>query len=172
MRSAHDSRSRTMIVGCVLSMVAFAVPLGGCPENAGDTCSDYVPPASFDAQNPKVSFAKDVMPIFAQSCAFSSCHGSSTGSNNGVFLGGTDPNRVHQALVDVRSGRLPSKSFVKPNEPNESFLLRKMDGTQCVLDPECTSADCGQSMPKNDDVLPVATRDTIRRWIAQGAKND
>lgn len=163
--------SLPVAVGTLLSMIAFAVPLGGCPGDE-DTCKDYTPPASFDAQNPQVTFAKDVMPIFAQSCAFTSCHGSSAGSANGVFLGGTDPARVHQAIVDVRSSKLPTMSFVKPGDPRESFLLRKMDGSHCLLDTQCTGGDCGQSMPRNDETLSVETRDTIRRWIAQGAKND
>lgn len=158
-------------VGTLLSMIAFAIPLGGCPGD-DDVCTDYSPPASFDAQNPKVTFAKDVMPIFSQSCAFASCHGSASGSANGVFLGGTDPIRVHQAIFDVRSSKLPTMPFVKAGDPRESFLMRKMDGSHCLLDAQCTDNDCGQSMPKNDETLSVDARDVVRRWIAQGAKND
>jgi hypothetical protein len=156
--------------GTFVSMIAFAVPISGCPGD--DVCSDYNPPASFDATSPTVSFSKDVLPIFSKSCAFTSCHGSATGSSNGVFLGGTDPARVHKAVVDVRSSKLPTMSYVKANDPRESFLMRKMDASHCVLDAQCTSADCGQSMPQNDETLPLETRDTVRRWIAQGAKND
>ncbi|MBX3264457.1 MAG: hypothetical protein KIS78_23130 [Labilithrix sp.] len=155
-----------------LAMIALVVPLGGCPGDEPSACTDYSPPASFDAQNPAVSFSNDVMPIFAQSCAFSSCHGSASGSSNGVFLGGTDASRVHQAIVDVRSTRLAEMSLVKPGDPRESFLLRKMDGSQCALDDRCTGGTCGQSMPQNDDPLPLEARDAVRRWIAQGAKND
>ena len=172
MRFASPLTSKVPVaVGTLLSMVAFSVPLGGCPGDE-DTCSDYTPPASFDALNPTVSFARDVMPIFGEGCAFASCHGSASGNTNGVFLGGTDPARVHQAIVDVRSSKLPTMSFVKAGDPRESFLLRKMDGSHCVLDAQCTGNDCGQSMPRNDDTLSLDERDTIRRWIAQGAKND
>ncbi len=161
-----------MAVGTLLSMIAFAVPLGGCPGDDKAVCKDYSPPASFDAQNPTVTFAKDVMPIFSQSCAFTSCHGSASGNANGVFLGAADPVRVYQAIVDVRSSKLPTMSYVKPGDPHESFLMRKMDGSHCVLDAQCTGTDCGQSMPKNDETLPIESRDIVRRWIAQGAKND
>lgn len=157
--------------GTLASMIAFAVPMSGCPDDS-EVCSDYSPPASFDANNPTVSFSKDVMPVFTQSCAFTSCHGSSTGSANGVFLGGADPTRVHKAIVDVRSSKLPTMSYVKASDPRESFLMRKMDGSHCVLDAQCTSGDCGQSMPRNDETLSLETRDKVRRWIAQGAKND
>ena len=43
---------------------------------------------------------------------------------------------------------------------------------QCALDAQCTSGSCQGSMPKNDKPLAVETRDIVRRWIAQGAKND
>jgi hypothetical protein len=152
-----------------VSVVALAVPLGGCPDS--NVCEDYAPPASFDLQSPQVSFSKDVMPIFAQSCAFSTCHGSAS-NPNGVFLGGSDAATIHRALVDVRSSKLPTMSFVKPGDPRESFLMRKMDGSHCVLDAQCTDGDCGQSMPRNDDTLSLETRDKVRRWIGQGAKND
>jgi hypothetical protein len=163
---------RPIAVGSLLSMLAFAVPLGGCPDDAAAECSDYSPPASFDALNPTVTFAKDVMPIFSKSCALVSCHGSTTGTTNGVFLGGTDATRVHQSIVDVRSSKLPTMSYVKPGDPHESFLLRKMDASQCMLDAQCTGADCGESMPRSGETLSIEQRDTIRRWIAQGAKND
>ena len=164
--------SLPIAVGSLLSMLAFAVPLAGCPGETEGTCKDYSPPSSFDAQSPTVSFAKDVMPIFAQSCAFTSCHGSPTGSTNGVFLGGGDAKRVHEAIVEVPSTKLPTMSFVKAGDPRESFLLRKVDGSQCALNAQCTGSSCGDSMPHNDDALPLELRDTIRRWIAQGAKHD
>jgi hypothetical protein len=168
-RSVFQPRKFLAAAGILASTIAFAVPLGGCPDD--EVCRDYVPPGSFDAQNPKVSFSRDVMPIFSQSCAFTACHGSISGNPNGVFLGGNDPQKVHRAIVDVRSGRLNTMSFVEPGEPRESFLLRKIDGSHCVI-PECASTDCGKAMPRSDDKLPLETRDVVRRWIAQGAKND
>lgn len=137
---------------------------------SGDGCKDYEPPASFDAQNPKVSFSKDVVPIFKQSCAFTSCHGLE-GSSNGVYLG-QDQAKVHQGLVDVRASELPTMPFVKAGDPRGSYLMRKVDGSQCTLDAQCVDKSCGQTMPRGEGLLPVETRDTIRRWIAQGAKND
>lgn len=145
----------------------------GCSDGDGDgggSCKDYEPPASFDAQSPKVSFSKDVMPIFKQSCAFTSCHGLE-GSDNGVFLG-QDQAKVHQGLVDVRASELPTMAFVKAGDPRSSYLMRKIDGSQCVLDAQCVDKKCGESMPRGEGLLPVDTRDTVRRWIAQGAKND
>jgi hypothetical protein len=168
--------SRRIVVKAMTSVVtfvamgSFALPLGGCPDD--QVCRDYVPPATFDAQNPPVSFSRQVMPIFGNHCALPSCHGSAFGSANGVYLGGTDAAAIHKRIVEVRSSELPTMSFVKAGDPRESYLLRKMDGSTCLLDAQCTDASCGQSMPRNDETLPIEQRDLVRRWIAQGAKND
>jgi len=155
----------------VSSVVALAALSCNGDDGGSGSCKDYSPPASFDAQNPKVAFAKDVVPIFTQSCAFSACHGSSAASN-GIALGGGDGPTIHKAIVDVRSSKLASMSFVKPGDPSQSYILKKMDGAQCTLDAQCVGGTCGESMPKGEGTLPVETRDIIRRWIAQGAKND
>jgi hypothetical protein len=63
-------------------------------------------------------------------------------------------------------------AIVKPGDPRESFLMRKIDGSHCVLDAQCVGSTCGESMPRDEEIMPIETRDTIRRWIAQGAKND
>lgn len=154
----------------LVSMLTTAAPLGGCSSD--EECADYTPPASLDLQTPAASFSRDVFPIFGSNCTFASCHGSTLGNANGVFLGGTDPVAVQKAIVDVRSGKLPTMSFVKPGDPRESFLLRKMDGSHCVLDAQCTDSDCGKTMPREGDKLSIEARDTVRRWIAQGAKRD
>jgi hypothetical protein len=156
------------------STSALAFSLLGCSSDeppGGGSCIDYQPPAGFDALTPAVSFSRDVMPVFKQSCAFSTCHGSTTGPANGVFLG-DDAARVHKALVGARSGELATMNFVTASDPRQSYLMRKMDASQCALDAQCTGGSCQGSMPKNEDPLPVDKRDIVRRWIAQGAKND
>lgn len=155
------------------AMLALVLALTGCPseESSAGGCKDYLPPASFDATTPSVSFSKDVMPIFGRSCAFSTCHGSNVGTANGVFLG-RDATRVYTAIVGVKGDELPTMAFVTPGNPRESYLMRKMDATQCLLDAQCKDGTCRDSMPKNDESLDVATRDVVRRWIAQGAMNN
>jgi hypothetical protein len=160
----------TMTVALLALAVSCAI---SCTSSSGggSTCNDYQPPAGFDTAAPVVSFANDVMPIFGQSCAFSTCHGSSTGPANGVFLG-KDAARVYTAIVDVRGDELQTMPFVKAGDPRASYLMRKMDGSQCALDAQCAGGSCQSSMPKNESLLEVAQRDIVRRWIAQGAKQN
>jgi hypothetical protein len=157
-----------------LLLVAAFAALPSCTSSGGgggSGCKDYDPPSSFDAQNPKVSFKTDVMAVFKQSCAFSTCHGATTGSSNGVFLG-ADPAKVRASTVNVKASELPTMAFVLPGDPKNSYLMRKMDGSQCTLDAQCTGGSCQSSMPKGEQPLPVETRDVVRRWIAQGAQDN
>lgn len=164
--------SPTSNVARAVSIAAAVAALSGCSSGpSASSCDDYQPPASFDPSAPAVSFARDVMPVFTQSCAFSTCHGSAIGTANGVFLG-RDPQRVHAALVNVAGEKLAGMSFVTPGEPQKSYLMRKLDGSQCALDADCKGGSCQGSMPENTSPLDVRTRDIVRRWIAQGAKND
>jgi hypothetical protein len=159
-----------VLSGLALAALAFAASQCSSDPPAS-SCVDYQPPAGFDATTPAVSFSKDVMPVFLRSCAFSTCHGSSVGRANGVFLG-NDAARVHAAAVNVASEELTTMRLVTPGNPAGSYLMRKMDGSQCLLDAQCSGGSCQESMPRNQAPLDVGTRDVVRRWIAQGAKND
>lgn len=160
-----------LVIATSVSMLDAGAATLGCSSD-GALCRDYTPPSSFDPNVPKVSFVRDVMPVFANSCAFTSCHGTAFGDANGVFLGGTDPAKILAATVDVPSRALPSMVYVKPGVPHESFLMRKVDGSQCVLKASCVNGDCGKDMPRDEGRLDLESRDAIRRWIAQGAKKD
>jgi hypothetical protein len=149
-----------------------ALLLVGCPEEEERICTDHQPPAGFDAMNPPVSFSGAVVPILNRSCAFSDCHDAV--SRNGLALGDRPLGAatVHPKLVGRPARVLPSMSYVTAGNPRESFLMHKIDGSHCTLDARCENGNCGTSMPRTSDLLEESERDVIRRWIAQGAKND
>jgi hypothetical protein len=161
----------TLLGGITL---ASALTTTGCPGSDEKTCSDYMPPASFDATAPVVLFRRDVVPIFTKSCTFTTCHGSQSGNANGVYLGGvgSDPAAVRAGIVDKPAPELPSMAIIKPGAPHDSYLMRKMDASNCLLTAQCMNGDCGDSMPKNDEPLDEDTRNFVRRWIAQGAQDN
>jgi hypothetical protein len=145
---------------------------GGGP----DVCTAHQVPASTDLTTPKVSFANDVAPIFARSCALggATCHGTPKGATGIVFLGlvdgGVPASTIRSGLVGVLTSVLHSMSYVTPGDPSQSFLMHKMDGDQCLFDSQCVGKYCGMLMPQTADTpLEVDTRDTVRRWIVQGA---
>ncbi len=92
-----------------------------------------------------VDFARDVKPIFEQSCV--ECHG---------------PDKVKARLRMDSSAALlkggKSGALFKAGDPENSLLLRRVLG----LDGE-------DQMPLDKDPLTEAQIDVLRRWIAAGA---
>lgn len=164
-------RCSSFVVSLVMVTATLGVTLTstGCPSSDDKVCSDYTPPAGFDEKTPVVSFREKVFPIFAPSCKFSTCHGNEFGDANGVYLGSPDPSLLRANLVDKPAPELSTMSFVKPGDWRNSYLMRKLDGTQCLLNAQCKDGDCGDSMPRGNDLIDQAVRDDVRRWIAQGA---
>jgi hypothetical protein len=137
-------------------------------------CVSYT--TSSDLTTPKVSFTTDVVPIFQQNCISASCHGIADSPKGNLFLGalsahGSDSGKVHSDLVGVTTTQLPTMNFVAAGDPTHSYLMHKLDNDQCMFQSDCVAADCQQSMPFSDKLLPDETRDIVRRWIAQGAPN-
>lgn len=160
----------TSFATAVVAMLVSTPATTACSSDI--SCSDYNPPAGFDGTAPTVSLKNDVFPIFSQSCAFTSCHGATDGNPNGIFLGGADASKVRAGIVNVRSGELSTMSFITPNDAHNSYLMRKMDSSQCLLNAQCTDGSCGDSMPKNSDPLDPGVRDVVRKWIIQGAPDN
>ncbi len=177
------SEATAPLLASVFAM-GLASGLAGCsssgdpaPASAADAgCQAYVVPAGTDLAAPVVSLSTDiVLPIFSKTCAFSSCHGG-TNNNHGIYLAGDAPS-IRKALVNVAATNAPGLSLVVPGNPGASFLMHKIDGDQCTLLAKCTGGDCGTSMPQASaslgaPLLEVGQRDTLRRWIAQGAPDN
>ena len=157
----------------------------GCSTGPGGPdagCMAYVSTADLGA--PVVSFAADVMPIFRANCALTAaCHGDpSSVSEHRPFLGYPNPDAgtvtgktIIDGIVGVKSDEDLLMDYVAAGDPKHSFLMHKLDDDQCTLVDQCMMGisfrpNCGVFMPyQAPDILDVHTRDTIRRWIAQGA---
>jgi hypothetical protein len=152
-------------------------------DDGGVTClGTFVSCA--DLTTPAVSFQNDILPILRPGCSIagSTCHGTPSVVMQqrpyfGNFDGGTDASQVLQGIVGVKSQEDPQMDIIAPGDPSQSYLMHKIDGDQCTLVSACkngntTYTDCGQQMPYSSPPLDPATADVVRRWIAQGAKND
>ncbi len=155
-----------------LFIVVNALACSPAPQQAcvaGDT------PITTDLTQPKVSFKQDVIPVLQHDCALSACHGSTLGTNNGVYLGtpagSVDASRVYAAIVNAKSGEATGFVYVAPGDLSRSYLQRKVDGDLCSIANQCAKG-CGLVMPREASQLDVPTRDVFRRWIAQGAANN
>lgn len=167
-------------LGALGALAVFALACGGsnpsstevsptepAPSASATTTNACEPHASSaDLTSPPSTFEADVAPVLATSCGFSSCHGSRGPSNHGVYLGASAD--VVKAGLLKPSQTLPSMNLVVPGDPAKSFVMHKLDDDLCTL-AACANDACGRSMPSGNPLLPEATRDAIRRWIAQGA---
>jgi len=159
---------------------------GGGGTDSGDNCPPPMgcptpDPATTTLDSPTVSFSADVVPLFQKSCSLSSsCHFSPGGGGPTLlYLGGPtsmppDGAGILKAIINVKSAELPSMNYVTPGDLTNSFLMYKMDGELCQFT-TCSNnpvSSCGVVMPQLQCALPGATRDIVRRWIAQGAMNN
>jgi hypothetical protein len=133
---------------------------------------------------PVVSFKADVLPILRTSCGLSiSCHGGENGPGGQHYLGpkNSDPAPT-AAQIDLIFAQWINQppvikagmDLIEPSDPEHSFFMHKLDGLECSK-LTCSGVECGKLMPPGatEKVLyDAAKRDTLRRWIAQGAKND
>jgi hypothetical protein len=158
-----------VVVSCSSLLACSSGDSSGADPKA---CVAHTNPPAAELASPVTSFETDVAPILARSCAFSSCHASQRSGNHGVFLAAKsseDMKAVKASLVRA-SVAMPSMPYVTPGDPDKSFLLHKLDGDLCAFEESCVGGSCGSSMPQGNAILPEASRDAVRRWIAQGAK--
>ncbi len=164
---------RAAAVSAALALAACGTPPPVWEVDAGP-CTPYAAPAKSQLMSPAVSFKSEVMPVFSASCASSSCHGIADAPKGALFLGaqlqhGSDATAVWSALVAKPSAQLPAMAFVTAGEPENSYLMHKLDSDQCMFESSCVGHDCLRSMPYDTSALAVEKRDVVRRWIAQGA---
>jgi len=115
--------------------------------------------ASFNVVDPvaqpetPVDYATEIQPIFTERCL--ECH-IGNGAPHGLEL---DEGKSYAKLVNVNSDEVPTLKLVKPNNPDDSYLVQKVEGTAAV----------GVRMPQFRTPLTEDQIALIRRWITEGA---
>lgn len=94
--------------------------------------------------------------IFTPRCV--ACHNGSGGSLPGS-MNLSNATASFNSLVNVFSEQVGTLRRVLPGNPNDSYLVRKLEGTQAV----------GERMPQGGPFLNQATIDQVRDWIQAGA---
>ena len=97
--------------------------------------------------------------VFTPTCAVSGCHTGPTGGAlpAGLNLGNADASFAN--LIGVASVQQPTLSRVAAGDPDNSYLVQKLEGT----------AATGSRMPLGGGALDQALIDDIREWISNGA---
>ena len=135
----------------------------GCDgvNNAGCTTPGYQPFLGTSLTDPKMTTAQ-IAAIFSTAVG--------------------QPAQLQTSTLDGSMVGNPDMSIIKASDPANSFMMYKLDGAFPMPDNTmevtcstltCASAtSCGQAMPAGGPAIGLTDRNTIRSWIAQGAKND
>ena len=110
----------------------------------------------------QVTLSGDVQPIFTSNCALSGCH-AGTNPQEGMNL---SAGQTFANVVNVQAMELSTMNRVTPDEPDNSYLVHKVQGTHLNV------GGSGNQMPLGRSPLTQTDIDLIRAWIEAGALPD
>ena len=153
---AGDDVYRTLLFGDGI-LDTTGIPLDGDEDgNPGGTFE-----FAFQVETPPppaATFTAIQNTIFTPTCAVSGCH---TGANppDGLNL---SAGLAYTDIVGVASVQMSTLSLIAPGDPNNSYLVRKIEGSGIVAN----------RMPLGGDPLSQAQIDLVRQWVSEGAANN
>jgi hypothetical protein len=104
----------------------------------------------------------EVEPVLVANCATSGCHGTlnpNPAPRPMVLAAG----QAYDNIVNVASVQVPGMQRIRPGQPQNSYLIHKLDGSHTTV------GGSGSRMPLGRAPLSEANIDLIRRWVAAGA---
>ena len=135
----------------------FAYIIAGCTAGSGEGLDVSGRPLSEGGDVPLAATLASIQAnVFNPSCIV--CH-SGAGAPQGLRL---DSASSFTSLVAVPSRQSGSVLLVSPGNPDQSYLIHKLEGTAAE----------GEQMPLGGPPVPQATIDFVRQWISDGALPD
>jgi len=157
MRTLGTAKIALLAVSCVLT--ACAGSGGGGGGGAKPACK---PPATTT-----VSFATNVQPIFNRSCAPPGCHVPPVPTGPVDLTAGT----AYSQIVNVKSAQVPSLKRILPGNPDQSYIIRKIEGGPNIAGVQMPQGCPGA--PLNSAKCPSADEiAAIRQWVTECALNN
>jgi hypothetical protein len=108
--------------------------------------------------DPTATFTRVQNEIFTPTCGAIGCHDTLGHQESQILTAG----RSYANTVGVPSVEMPQLLRVAPNDPNNSYLYRKITGAGIT----------GDRMPQGGPYLTDAQTKLVRDWIRRGAPND
>ena len=124
----------------------------------GELKTPTEPGSGGDPIDPTATFTRVQNEIFTPTCAAIGCH-DPLGQQSGMVL---SAGRAYANTVNVASVEMPSLMRVRPSDPANSYLYRKITGAGIT----------GDRMPQSRPPLSDAQIKLVRDWIRRGAPND
>ena len=134
-----------------LGILLFSLFLFNCEKESCPTKPE-------NGVNEDPSFKTEIQPIFIENCAVAGCHNSSAAA--GLDL---SENFAYHNLVDKPSQQAQDKKLVLPSNPDDSYLIIKLENRQ---------TNGTAQMPLGATPLSIDEIKIIKNWISKGAKNN
>ena len=94
-----------------------------------------------------------------------------------------DAGTILSGIVGKASLEAPSMDIIDMGNPDNSYLMHKLDGDMCSMMSQCAAiaglqlnatinVPCGVQMPQNSPPLGSDEATLVWEWIAQGANNN
>lgn len=138
-------------------LVVLAILLASCGR-LKETPTDPTTSGGGDPVDPSATFARVQNEVFTPTCARLGCHDTLGQQSQQVLTAG----RAYVNTVGVPSVELPQLMRVTPGDPTNSYLYRKIIGSNIT----------GDRMPQGLPPLSDAQIKLVRDWIRRGAPND
>jgi len=135
----------------------MAMALAACGSKKEGDAKDSADASAASAQ-PSL-FEAEIAPMLQTHCAV--CHLTGQEAGNMSLV----PAKAVAALVNVKSTEAPALTRVVPGDPDNSYLIMKLEGTQDK------HGGVGAQMPFGAPPLSPDQIAKIRKWIADGAKS-
>ena len=108
--------------------------------------------------DPNATFTRVQSQVFSPTCTQLGCH-DRIARQEGLQL---TSDQAYSSLIGRASVQMPSLQRVQPNDPDNSYLYRKLTGVGIT----------GARMPQGLPHLSPADLALVRDWIRRGAPND
>jgi hypothetical protein len=147
--------ARGTVLLCLLAILVAAHPLSCCPEVK---LLDGTVSSTVDGGALQVRYKVIQQELFDRHCV-TDCHESINAAANLRLT----QDRSYLDLVNQASQQITSRIRVKPGQPDDSYLVRKLEGGPGIV---------GDRMPRLAPPRPQVEIDRVRVWIDRGASND
>ncbi len=140
-----------------LVMALSLVACSGADKGKSDDNGSATDAADTAAAQPSY-YEAEIAPMLQTNCA--TCHLTGQEAGNMSLI----PAKAITSLVNVKSSEAPALIRVVPGDPDKSYLIMKLEGTQDQ------HGGVGARMPFGAPPLSPDKIAKIRKWISEGAK--
>src|SRR5262245_61916969 len=161
----NDNTFDTDVGFAALPNCSSVTPPTGCPFVPPTTTSSTTTPTTSSTTTTLTwTWSGEVQPLLAANCA--TCHGGSGTPQYFGFGNIQDPVLGYLNIVNQPSGEQPALDRIEPGDHLNSYLWRKLDGSQLAV------GGSGVRMPALGPYFTAEQLVGIAGWIDAGAPND